>query len=135
MNFRSKVDAWVWLVLLIVIAPEFWVALQLFASGNAVPWIVLALLLIVPVLLLWIFTTTYYVVSDTELLVRCGPLRIRIPLSQISGIQKTRNPLSSPALSLDRLAISYGRGKSCMISPKDQTGFLEALRVRGVRAA
>jgi hypothetical protein len=41
----------------------------------------------------------------------------------------TRNPPSSPALSLDRLRVQFGRGwgKAVMISPADRNGFLDDL--------
>jgi hypothetical protein len=42
-------------------------------------------------------------------------------------VEETRNPLSSPALSLDRLKITYGNGKRIMISPADKIGFLKAI--------
>jgi hypothetical protein len=135
MTFRSKIDAWIGAVLLIATAGQVGTAVFLVTTDMPARWIVALSLLIGPAFILWIMVTTYYVISDSELLVRCGPLRVQIPLAQISSIQKTRNPLSSPALSLDRLAISYGQGKHCMISPRDQTRFLEALRAYGVRAA
>jgi hypothetical protein len=45
----------------------------------------------------------------------------------ITAITPTSNPLSSPALSLDRLRIDYGKGRSVMISPRDKQGFLGAM--------
>ena len=135
MIFRSKVDAWIGAVFLVAAVAQLLGALYLVGSNFPGRWLAVLLLLIGPAFLLWTMTTTYYVVSSTELLVRSGPVRIRIPMDQISSIQKTRNPLSSPALSLDRLAVNYGAGRTCMISPKDQAGFLEALRTHGVRAA
>jgi hypothetical protein len=38
--------------------------------------------------------------------------------------------LTSPAFSLDRLRIEYGRGRWIMISPRDKDGFLRELEVR-----
>ena len=70
-----------------------------------------------------------YGVDDTHLLVRFGLVRQRIPLADVSEVHPTHNPLSSPALSLDRLHIQYGEGifKSVMISPADRNGFLDDL--------
>ena len=135
MTFRSKVDAWLATVLVLAVGAQLWAALFVLASGTSGRWVAVALLLIGPALILWILVTTYYVVEGSELLVRCGPLRVRIPIDQISGIQQTRNALSSPALSLDRLAITYSNGRKCMVSPKDQGAFIEALRSHGARAA
>ncbi len=51
-----------------------------------------------------------------------------IEVSTIKQITKTHNPLGSPALSLDRLAISYNQYDSVMISPKDKTEFVQYLQ-------
>lgn len=50
-------------------------------------------------------------------------------MGEISEVRPTHNPLSSPALSLDRLHVQYGPGflKAVMISPADREGFLEDL--------
>lgn len=78
-------------------------------------------------LLFSIFTRTHYTVAHGELRVVSGPFRRTIPLSEISNIEASRNPLSSPALSLDRLKISYGNKKYVLISPADKSGFLSAV--------
>jgi hypothetical protein len=67
-----------------------------------------------------------YGINDTHLIVRHGLCRYRIPLADISEVQPTRNPLSSPALSLDRLRIQFGQGffKGVMISPAERDRFL-----------
>jgi hypothetical protein len=135
MKFRSKVDAWLAIVLFGVVGFQLWAAFSLVRSGTPAAWTSVPLLLLGSAFIVWIFATTSYVITDTELLVRSGPVRRRIPLVEIRTIVRTRNPLSSPALSLDRLAISYGAGGFCMVSPSDREGFLEALRTRGVAAA
>ena len=76
---------------------------------------------------MWLFASTDYRVSDGECLVRSGPFRWRIPLDDIEAVRATRNPLSSPALSLDRLEIRYAGGRKIMISPLDRAGFLAAI--------
>ncbi|MFQ5610075.1 MAG: PH domain-containing protein [Woeseiaceae bacterium] len=43
-------------------------------------------------------------------------------------MQPTRNPLSSPALSLDRLKITYGpKNRKVLVSPADKESFVQAL--------
>ena len=59
---------------------------------------------------------------------------VDLPLNEIEEITPTHNPLSSPALSLDRLWISYrraGKKRAVMISPEDKEGFLKAVARRG----
>lgn len=78
----------------------------------------------------WLGVSTRYILSDRELLIRAGPLRWRVPLQEINVIEPTRNPLSSPALSFDRLRIDYARGRSVMISPRNKDAFLRDIEAR-----
>jgi hypothetical protein len=84
-----------------------------------------------PVFMLWTFYGTSYTLLADELRIRCGPLRFRVPLGEITSVSPSRNPRSGPACSLDRLEIRYGgRGSRILISPDDKRTFLEALLVR-----
>lgn len=132
--FRSKVDAWLGAVL--IAAPILAVASIL---RNAVPAggaviLFVALLAVLPAgLPLWLLCSTHYTLTPDELVVRCGPLSWRVSLRDIRAVHPTRNPLSSPALSLDRLRIDYGRGRSLMISPAHRDRFLRELEARRTR--
>lgn len=86
----------------------------------------LAVLLAAGGFVVWTFTRTFYVLTAADLLIRSGPFRWSIPLAHVRLVLPTRNPLSSPALSLDRLAIRHASG-TIMISPEDQRRFLEDL--------
>ena len=70
---------------------------------------------------------TWYDLDDHHLQIRSGLFKWTIPLETITGIVPTKNPLSSPALSFDRLSIRYGRGTQVMVSPKRKTEFIAAL--------
>jgi hypothetical protein len=79
---------------------------------------------------LWILGTTDYTIDGDELRIRSGPFRTRVRISGIAAITPTRNPLSSPALSLTRLRIDHDGSRSVMISPADCAGFLAAIEAR-----
>lgn len=132
--FRSKVDAWLGAIL--IAAPILAVASILRSAvqeGSAVI-LFLALLAVLPVgLPLWLLCSTHYTLTAKALDVRCGPLSWHVPLKDIRSVQPTRSPLSSPALSLDRLRIDYGLGRSIMISPSDRERFLRELEDRRTR--
>jgi Protein of unknown function (DUF1200). len=68
-------------------------------------------------------------VDNGTLIVRFGMVRKRIPLSAIREVHPTRNPLSAPALSLDRLHVKFGDGlfNAVMISPTNRDMFLDDL--------
>jgi membrane protein YdbS with pleckstrin-like domain len=129
--YPSKVD-W-WLAILIALAPiASIVALigtlmagtgVLIAAGGVVLLAAVYLGLVIPM---------RYGIDDEHLVVRHGIVRQRIRLSEITEVSPTRSPLSSPALSLDRLAIRFGEGffKSAMISPAAKAEFLAELATR-----
>jgi hypothetical protein len=131
MTFVSKQDLWLKLLLIATIVGEA-------AGGAAIliygpdRWPGL-LLLAAAVFVAWLMRSTYYIVDESTLLVCCGPFRWTIALGEIESITPTHNPLSSPALSLDRLWIAYrrhGRKRAVMISPLDKDGFLSAIWAR-----
>jgi hypothetical protein len=93
-------------------------------------WIAIAVTLIEVLFPGWVFVSTKYNLTDEELLVRSGPFRWHIPLVSITSIDRTRNPLSGPALSLDRLAVSYGDGRCILISPRELDEFLAEIKTR-----
>ncbi len=99
---------------------------------TATPWLVRVLTAVVMVLVMFllfsVFRSTYYEIGDKDLLVVSGPFRWTIPLDTITDVTPTRNPLSSPALSMDRLRISYGKRKFILVSPEDKEGFVNALQ-------
>ncbi|HWA99327.1 MAG TPA: PH domain-containing protein [Pirellulales bacterium] len=128
MTFSSKKDVWLMVVLFATTAMQLvagvavinasgptWAGAALFGSAG---------------LIVWLVASTYYVVENDMITVHCGPFRWRIALDEIDEISPTHNPLSSPALSLDRLWIAYrrrGRRRAVMISPSDQHLFLETI--------
>ena len=82
---------------------------------------------IVTMLLFAVIRNTCYVIDVGTLRIRSGPFRWTIPLADIVEITPSRNPLSSPALSLDRLKISLGKRKFVLVSPEDKAGFIRAI--------
>jgi len=127
-TFRSKVDTWLYVLMAVmagVLLSVAWRILQERVPGLwALALFLVAVGVVLPVSLLF---STSYTLDGTTLLVRSSFFTWRIPVAEITGLERTNDPLSSPALSFDRLRISYGNGQSLMISPRDQTAFLEAL--------
>jgi membrane protein YdbS with pleckstrin-like domain len=132
MTFPSKIDTWLLgviaavllgnLILIIVL----WLNLPNNTTVAAIS--TTALLLAVLAAIAWLFLSTQYTVRSNHLIVRSGPFSWRIPIDTIAKVKATRNPLSAPALSLDRLEISYGDRRTILVSPKDTAGFLQAIR-------
>ena len=130
---RSKVD-W-WLALALTAPPIGAVAVFAAAltSGEPLAWLWgVGSPAFVALLYLGLLLPVRYGMDDVHLHVQSGQLRQRIPLTEIVEVSPTRNPLSSPALSLDRLQVKFGARmfRSVMISPVDRDGFLEELARR-----
>jgi len=132
--YGSKVDWWVGLVISIgaIVILVSSVGLLVSPPQDDVPtvWIALATLLLAA-FMAWVLFSVRYTLTTKDLLVRAAIFRWRVPLDQIVEVCPTHNPLSSPALSLDRLRINYRRpsGKTwwVMISPKEKESFLDEL--------
>jgi len=74
---------------------------------------------------------TEYWLDSENLTIGVGPLRSKIPLSEITEVFPTRNPLSAPAWSLDRLHVRFRSSRfGALISPQRQQEFLLELARR-----
>lgn len=122
--FPSKRDWWLGLI----IWGSFLLTLVMiiYEQRYSELWIAVSVILLVS----WVWFDTGYTVTEKELKIKSGPIRSKVPLQSIIKIRKTRNPLSSPALSLDRLEIKYGKFKTALISPEDKQGFVRAIKER-----
>ncbi len=121
--YRSKISWGIFLPIFIIlllttifIATESW-------------WVASISILPVAVPIGYIFLKTTYVVTDGLLKIKCGFLyNQQIKISSIRQIKETNNPISSPALSLDRLEIKFDKYSSVLISPKEKAIFIEHLK-------
>jgi hypothetical protein len=126
--FKSKIDLWLLLITFFSIAVSVAAAYATVKQSGTVNIVIAAVILLLGVgMPAWLFAGTKYVVSGEMLRVRCGPFSWSISVSDISSVSDTRNPLSSPALSLDRLELRYADGKSIMLSPSNKQAFREAI--------
>lgn len=131
--FPSKVDTW--LAVILAVAPLISL-IGLFAPGAFDSLVGIAIAFSGPALFaviygLLVFPMRYGITRD-QLIVRHGVVRQRIELAAIREVEPSSSPLSSPALSLDRLAIVTGEGLrgTLLISPRDREGFLALLAER-----
>ena len=76
---------------------------------------------------LWILVSTRYITDEENLKIISGPFSWVIPIQSIISIQETQSAITSPALSFDRLEITYGEDKAILVSPLDKAGFIEKL--------
>jgi hypothetical protein len=128
-RFSSKVDGWLIPVMILSLAGlvSALIAVMITESPWPVRGLVAGVTAVVTILLFSIFRSTYYTITESNLRVVSGPFKWTIPLAEINDITPSRNPLSSPALSIDRLKISYGKKKSILVSPSDKGAFIRSI--------
>ncbi|WP_301107449.1 PH domain-containing protein [Sporosarcina sp.] len=130
--FASKKDgvyfAAVWITVAIIAVS---IGLESKFNLASVLWLLFGLLLIGFLLWIW-FGTTYHVGEET-LTIRNGPLVYRVLIADIRRVRKVKSVLATPALSVDRLALEYGKYRDIQISPKNETQFVRMLASRNPR--
>ncbi len=73
--------------------------------------------------------TSYKFTDDNKLKIKSGFLINKsIDIHSIKTVKQTRDPLASPALSLDRLEIYYNKYDKVIISPKEKSEFVNQLK-------
>jgi len=134
-RFKSKIDWWMYLTFFVWFAVNLWAVLKLLVDGGlgalilTVCFTPFTLFLFIPML-----RNTYYELCEDELLIRSGLGRgKRVAYDQITSVSRTRNPVSAPALSMDRVEIRYtyrsGKGYDIIvISPLDREEFFRQLK-------
>jgi hypothetical protein len=127
--YKSKVDWWMWPALGIPILGIAAVLYQGLTRHTDTLWVAS----IAGAAMLFVYGGLVfpmrYTIEDTGLRVRAGLfLHLFVPWDRYRSAELTRNPLSSPALSLQRIRITYvkpnGKEAWVMISPTDREQFL-----------
>lgn len=91
----------------------------------------LVTLLVGSALPLWMLLATGYRLEKHQIVARSGPFRWRVRYADIRHIEHSNTPLAGPALSMNRLVITYGDfGLLLVISPKSPVEFKDALQAR-----
>ena len=125
--FRSKVDGKLKAIGFAV--PCVALISLLTSPGLASPlaWLPVAVTVVIAAVVVWVVLSTYYEFQGDALISHSGPFSWRIALKDISAVRESTSLRSGPALSMDRLEISYLGGRVLLISPADKVGFLAVL--------
>ena len=134
MKFKAKIDWWLHLIFIGFLLTNIWAIAGLFTGNNDVIIIAVVFTPLNIFVMLPIWLNTYYRFEDGQLFVKSGFFNYgKIDCKQIISAKPTKNPISAPAPSLDRLEIGfYSKSGSfkdtIIISPADREGFFEQLR-------
>ena len=92
-------------------------------------FVMIALLLGLMLAIHMLLNTWYRITADGYLIAHCSIFpEKRIKIEEITAVERTAMPVSSYALSLDRLIIYQGKQPWLLISPTDQKEFVRCLR-------
>jgi Bacterial PH domain len=153
MKFHSKKGIILFPILLAVCILMIFTTIMLFVDVEIAqrfvdfnveesPWPTAVITIPLTIFIIWVVFATYYEIQGEYLKIVSGPIRYTINIHSIQSVKPTNNPLSSPALSIDRLEIQYNKtnkkgglqsNKSvwssgmALISPKDKQKFIEEL--------
>lgn len=131
-TFHTGIDATMITILVVSVAPVLVLPIVDAKARTPVLYVVAALV----VLLFWyLYRSTHYTFEDTQLVVRCGPIREELSYESIRSAAYSSSWMSGYAMSLKRIEIAYNSYDKMLISPDDRAAFLEELVRRAAHVA
>ena len=132
-RYPTKKDWWLWGI--VALSALVCLAVPLYLINEPIhPFIKIGVIILCCAafgFLVCVLSRVHYVLTPTDLLIRYPAMNRRIPLKEIYEVFPTKNAISSPALSLDRLHIKYRSHRfGVLISPMDKQAFIVDLLSR-----
>jgi hypothetical protein len=91
-------------------------------------WPVFLIVLLIAIYLIDMYSNTKYTIQNEILDIRCGVFYHKvIDINNIRKMSRSKIMVKMPALSMDRIKISYDRYDFVLVSPKDTTEFIRCL--------
>lgn len=133
LRFQGKVAWWMWGILLVIHVFLIWTALAMAGEGKEA-WtdtlILVGVMFLMDLLIVPMYVRNYILLGKTELLIVFGFIKKRIAYEHIQMLEETHNPLSSLAMSLDRIYIHTLSGDDVLVSVKEKQAFLQEVNRR-----
>ncbi|WP_188207465.1 PH domain-containing protein [Alkalibacillus aidingensis] len=113
---------------------DIWIAILLFGfAGFALvwtflnsEWFLMGLSLAFTLAVIWLWFTVHYRVDEGKVIIKYGPFTKSVDIQDIEKIRLIRNLKLSPALSVNRLEITYGFDHRVIrISPANKDLFMK----------
>jgi hypothetical protein len=130
--FKSRIGLFIWGFVWLIVASVFFFMFRAVYFNPTPVGIVILVVLLIPTstFLIYIMTGIQYLIDDNNLIIKVGRFTEReIPIKNIQSLERTYNPLSSPANSLKRIKIRYRYGQ-IMISPGNEKSFIRFLMLK-----
>lgn len=126
--FKSKIDKGILICFILsIIACPLGASVMLMEGGTINYSLATIILIVGTGFPLWLLVSTKYIVENDNLKIISGPFSWNIPIKSIKSVQETQNAITSPALSFDRLEITYEDDKVILISPANKKQFMQKL--------
>ena len=136
-TYRTAIDWWLGLLIGGCELLVLWMAIEPIVKSGKIHWTTLLTALGLSIIILPLFGIKYVMYSE-HLLVSMGFYgKERIRYADIVGVKKTHNPISSAAMSLNRIQIDYVEGgvqRMALISPVKRKMFIKELEDRCERS-
>ncbi len=141
-NFRTKIDWWLPVFFLVLLA---WTTAVVLLDRESEPWAHVAVLA-VDILVIWLLVGIRYDLGESDLKVIFGPFRFRYPLHEVVRVRKggwwaqvssLREPRLRLALSRDNIIVECRRGgrpRRVVISPRNAPEFILLFKERAPQA-
>ena len=129
-TYRTKIDWWLGILLGGTMVLMLYIVIEPLIHGEGIQlgMTIVSVITLLIVLPLFFIKYTFY---STHLLIFCGIYgKERVEYHLIRQMKETKNPISSAAMSLDRLQIDYmekGYHQTVLISPVRKKEFIEKL--------
>lgn len=131
--FKSKIDKWLLFCLIFsIIACLLGTSVMLKEGGTLYLSLAVITMIAGAGFPLWLFASTKYIVKNGDLKIISGPFSWVIPIESIKSVQETQSTITGPALSFDRLEIIYDEDKAIIVSPADESQFIQKLEHEGL---
>ena len=121
--FKSEIGIEMYIILTLISLFNFYISIT---EGFD---FVLMILIFSPIaFIIYVINSTNYEIKDEVLYIKSSFFfREELPINKIRKIDEVINIINSPAMSIKRLELFYGKYDSIMISPKHQEQFISEL--------
>ena len=124
-NIIAGIFIWIIIALPLVLILVGEINIFTFTLDSIIP---MTITFITSAVFIWIWFSTRYVISESQLKIYCGPMKKVVNLDSIVSVNMTSSPIAAPALSFDRIRIVYNQHQEVFISPKNKEQFLAELK-------
>lgn len=135
--YRTAVDWWLGLLLGGCEVLMIWIAVEPIIRNGKINWAMLLIAIGISIIIVPLFGIRYVLYSEHLLVSMSIYGKARVRYTDIVEVKKTHNPVSSAAMSINRLQIDYieeGVHRMILISPVKRKAFIKEIEERRERS-